>query len=217
MKLNKHQQGFTIVELMIATAVFSVVLLLCAVAIVQVGRMFYKGTILNRTQNAARTAADDVSQAIQFGSDSANFFRQVTATVGTAPGTVSATAYCLGDVRYTAAPNTLSLGSGTGRIAHVLWKDRPGATATGANCTPANITSAALSGGQELLGDSMRLAAFTVSGAPGTIWSINLTVAYGATDDVFANPGTYTQCASQESGGQFCAVSTINTNVVKRL
>src|SRR5665647_2275439 len=92
-------KGFTIVELLIATAVFSVVLLLCATAIVQVGRMFYKGTIVNNTQTVSRSVINDISQAVQFGdgNDDASFYP--------APGSatfsgVTVQSQCVGGVRY---------------------------------------------------------------------------------------------------------------------
>jgi prepilin-type N-terminal cleavage/methylation domain-containing protein len=40
---TSNRSGFTIIELMIATAVFSVVLLLCATALVTIGNMYRRG------------------------------------------------------------------------------------------------------------------------------------------------------------------------------
>lgn len=61
--------GFTIVELMIALAVFSVLLILVLAAITQMTRMYYKGVITARTQQSTRELIDRVAQQVQFSSD----------------------------------------------------------------------------------------------------------------------------------------------------
>lgn len=211
-KRKLNHKGFTILEMMIATGVFSVVLLLCATAIVQVGRLFYKGVIIDRTQLAARTAIDDVSGSVQFGADSSNFFRSGSQTFSG----VTVQSYCLGQVRYSYAPNSYARGStATGRIPHVLWKDKY----TLSGCPPADITNGALSGGQELAGDAMRLSRFVItpSALPTGVYSIELTMSYGATTDLYIAASGYTKCIGDRIGGQFCAVSAITTNAVKRL
>lgn len=211
--------GFTIIELMISTAVFSVVLLLCATAIVQVGRMFYKGLTINRTQEASRKVVDDVIQSIQFGAKSANF----DIRSGTAPGVQ---VICLGDVRYTFITSK-SLGTGGGQYRHILWKDRlsSGAPCAGDATNPLPDLTAATppGGGEELLGDNMRLPVFSVDVPVGSsnVWTVKATVAYGADDDVFAKNAdsspNYSKCIGSDAGGQFCAVSAIISNAAKRL
>ena len=66
MNIWRHKQGFTIVELMIATSVFAVVLLLCTYGLLEIGRTYYKGATILRTQETARILIDDVTEAIQF-------------------------------------------------------------------------------------------------------------------------------------------------------
>lgn len=208
-----NNKGFTIVELMIASAVFSVVLLLCATAIVQVGRMFYKGTIVNRTQTTTRNTTDDISQAIQFNSGSGGFFRSGTQVFSG----VTVASYCFGNVRYSFAPPAYSLGLAVGQLPHILWKDR----VTGSACDPVDITNAGISGGQEMLGDDMRLVQFDpveiiVPPNPSGVWTVTVMVAYGATNDLFTD-ASFDTCVGSSLGGQFCSVSGITTNVIKRL
>ena len=62
----KNQTGFTILELMIATAVFSVLLAVCMTAFLQVGRMFVKGVNLSLTQEDTRNILDSISGDIRF-------------------------------------------------------------------------------------------------------------------------------------------------------
>lgn len=213
--LNNQSSGFTILELLIATVVFSVVLLLCATAIVQVGRMYYKTTLLVRVTDTARAVSDDVSQAIQFGMVTNGFYR----TGGVAGGVQSV---CLGSIRYTFAPPSASLGTGAGQMRHTLWKDRGGA----GPCTPVNLmvnTPSAL--GQELLGNDMRVSLLDIrqgtkldgSPDPAGIWTINIIIAYGSGNDLFVPASNYRTCVESIVGGQFCAVSSINTNATKRL
>ena len=62
---NKAENGFTIVELMIATTVLSVILLLASVVIIGIGNLFYKGVAQSQTQGDVRTIIDDVSQHLK--------------------------------------------------------------------------------------------------------------------------------------------------------
>ncbi|CAN5448533.1 hypothetical protein BH10PAT3_BH10PAT3_8250 [soil metagenome] len=218
---GSHDGGFTIVELLIATAVFSVILLLIATAAVQVGRTFYKGVTINRVQDTSRRVAEDIVQSIQFGVNSASFYRS-----GGTPGATETR--CLGEVRYT-FDTAKSLGTAAGQSRHILWKDHVAVTD---NCmgtlgsTPIpNLTAIIPSvGGQEMVGDNMRVPVITTEESPiGSIisWIITVKVSYGNKDDVFEVDGSgnpdYGRCMPQRAGGQFCAVSTINTNAEKRL
>lgn len=215
----REQKGFTIVELMIATAVFSMVLLLLAAAIVHIGRIYYKGAITNRVQETSRSIADEVAQAVQF---SRSVPRPSSGTV--TPGVASA--YCIEGVRYTYMLDRAQ-GTGTGQSRHVLWRDYGNFTDA---CQPANLSAAnpssgcvGCTGGQELLGDAMRLQNFKIcTGTDGGceasegMWSIVIIVAYG-TDDVFDGNGENRVCKGQNFGGQFCALSRITTQVTKKL
>lgn len=65
--LDHNAQGFTLVELMIATALFSSILLLITFGLLSIGQNYYKGKNSARTQDVARRVIDEISQAIQFG------------------------------------------------------------------------------------------------------------------------------------------------------
>jgi len=216
LRSQKRSDGFTIVELMISTAVFSVVLLLLATVIVQVGRIFYKGVTINRTQQTTRKVDDDVVGAIQFGVSNSGSFQRTGGP--TTYNGVTVNSVCLGEVRYSYVSD-MSLGSAATQADHVLWKDRVGGTAA---CTPLDLSVTAPPGssnGQELLGDNMRLPTFTVT-APvsgSNIWVVSVTVAYGDTSNLFVSGSNYGQCIDTSSGGQYCAVSSITSNVSKRL
>lgn len=218
----RQEKGFTIIELMIATAVFSLVLFLLATAIVHIGQIYYKGAITNRVQETSRSISDEVAQAVQF---SAAHISSVKPGGTGAPGSPSS--FCIDNVRYTYVLDRAQ-GTGTGQMRHVLWRDY--GNFVGATCPIADLAApnpsagcVGCSGGQELLGDTMRLQNFRIctnadagcTAADG-MWSIVLIVAYG-TDDVFDGTGTGRTCKGQNFGGQFCALSRISTGVTKKL
>jgi prepilin-type N-terminal cleavage/methylation domain-containing protein len=205
----KSEAGFTIIELLIATAVFATVLVLCATAVVQVGQLFYKGVVSNRVQDTSRKVANDVIGAIQYGNS--NLTHQKIAIAG-------GYAECVGSIRYTYLLATKSVGSGAGQSPHVLWKDRIGASGA-CSASPVNMNSPA-GAGEELLGSNMRITDFDITPLSGSSWQVKITVAYGATDDVFAvvsGVPDYTHCAQRKLGGQFCAISSITSYATERL
>ncbi len=59
-QLKPH--GFTIIELLIATTIFSVVLLLAASGLLYIGRLYYKGLTSSATQEAARNIMQELTQ-----------------------------------------------------------------------------------------------------------------------------------------------------------
>lgn len=67
-KLNS--KGFTVVELMIATMIFTVILLLCTYGLVRIGQIYYKGVLSARVQNTARSIEDDIITKIKYGGES---------------------------------------------------------------------------------------------------------------------------------------------------
>lgn len=223
MRHRRTQSGFTIVELMIATAIFSLILLVVLTAIVQVGRMYYKGITTAKTQEAARTIVERVAQQIQFSPQSSNpllYQNYASAT----PPSGDKNLRCIGNTRYFYVINQLNTASTYG-----VWTDD---NADGSNiCTDAAAYAAfapsgnppALAGTtnpRDLLPDNMRIVKFDVSGS-GKLYTISVRVAYGENDlldqsvAVGGVPGT--QCRGRTLGTQFCAVSEINVTVAKRL
>ena len=215
-RLHKESRGFTIVELMIATLIFSIVLLLCAFAISHVGRMYYKGVIIGRTQDTARKVTEEISQTLQFAAgddDPSIFMRTGTRTESGVP----IESYCLGTTRYSFT-RVRSLGTAANQSDHVLWRDINNNAGT---CEPVNITQASLTGGEELLGENMRLPHFAITESNG-LWSIDISVTFGDDptlyeDDTAVSGPEYEFCKGTTAGGQFCAVSAFSTSVTRRL
>ncbi len=70
MNLNRHQplkanqQAFTIIELMIATTVVSVILLMVSIIMINIGGLYYKGFSQARTQDNLRSISDEVARQL---------------------------------------------------------------------------------------------------------------------------------------------------------
>lgn len=94
MNVIKDNKGFTILELLISTTVFSVILLLCTFGLIQVGRNYYRGATITRTQNVARSVMSTLTQSIQFGAEPGTTLPPPSSnpTFGT---------FCIGSLGYT--------------------------------------------------------------------------------------------------------------------
>lgn len=195
MMKRTNSRGFTIVELLIATVIFSLVLLIITAAIIQFSRVYYKGVITSRTQEVARIIVEDAAKSAQFSAGGV--------TSGTAGGY---NARCLGDRRFNYILDQPLVGSQT----HVLTVDNE------SSCGAYNSTSTLPSDAVELLGENMRLSNFVVTGVGDTV-RIRATIAYGGNDDLDRTDPLNPVCRPVILGGQFCAVSTIETTVNKRL
>lgn len=234
---RSRSSGFTIIELLIATTVFSVVLLTISAAITQIGRLYYKGITSARTQEVARSVMGDIAQSIQFnvgqvvaiGPDTTDPSKNYSNELDT----INSRAVCIATKHYSFKFGQQQVGSKHGLVA----RDVPG----GCNSEPAQNLDGADVFGNELLGENMRLANLVVqpqSGEPDT-YQVTVRVVYGD-DDLLCNPGADSgpsSCSSNEewtdqaeiaatrnlscknirSGTQFCAASELSTIVKRRL
>jgi prepilin-type N-terminal cleavage/methylation domain-containing protein len=215
------ERGFTIIELMIATAILATILVLLTVMMINIGKLYYKGLNQARIQGATRGIVDDVSQQLQLN--------------GTAPLPANATisgismnAYCLGNIRYSYVVGT-QIGTGdditttgtTPQIPHVLWRD----TNTSGGCTPLNLTQpdptatagpANSSNGSELIPANSRLTNFSISAS--SPYTISIEIAYGNADllNNTTGPAGSVVCTGV-AGDQFCATANLTTTVLQRL
>ncbi|HZL07887.1 MAG TPA: prepilin-type N-terminal cleavage/methylation domain-containing protein [Candidatus Dormibacteraeota bacterium] len=222
-----NQRAFTIIELMIATAVLSTILLLVTVMMMSIGNLYYKGVNQARIQDDARSIVDDVSQHLQL---SDNLPLSATSLNG------QIHVYCIGTVRYTYVLNR-QIGTGATQSPDVLWRDDnpvPGSCATTngfLNSPPPNLN------GTELISPNSRLTGFSISASSPYIMSVG--VAYGA-DDLLCDSGSAGDCVFQglslhmsqiisglapsgtilckgNIGDQFCSTAGLTTTVVQRI
>ena len=222
----RSQQGFTIVEFMVATMVFSVVLLATTAAILHISRIYQRSIHQSNTQAATRSLVDAASQAVQFSSG--------TVTQG---GTGATLHYCAGNkqILYVLGRQV----STTGVPANPLRTFHGAIFRPNNNCasTDIRITNISNDVEKELLGNRMRLVNFQISNVSGSddLYTVTARVAYGD-DDLLCSPAVPGSCNRNSSamsqtnllsrrdlqckpgtGSEYCAVSELTTTVQRRL
>lgn len=217
-----NRAGFTIVELMVATLVFSVILVVITSGVIHFTTDYYKGVNTSATQTAARNIANIIAQNLQYGGGEDTY-----------DGSQAASGYiCVGATRI-----DYNLG-------HQLNKGPApdyGVLVSADNCSHAYPP---LAGSQpkEYLGPNMRVTNINVtqvSGATNNLYKISVGVAYGDDDLLCFQSGTAGLCSSAPgslggvsanqwntngksvrcrsgAGSQFCAIAHLSTEVVSR-
>lgn len=216
-------KGFTILELLIATVVFSVVLLLVTSGIMQITRVYYKGVTESNTQNTARAIIDTVSQAIQFsGGD-------VTPTAAS-PVADTDYAFCVGNEQFSYRLGWQVENSHTPADKQT-WHGMVQRTISGggsdcASSTGAQSLTSQTVVGRDLIGQHMRLSNLRVVSLGNNLYEVRVRVVYGDSDLLYS-PSAPTDsagatrpdavCRGQQAGSQFCSVAELSTVVVKRV
>lgn len=220
----KKPLGFTIIEVMIATSIFSVILLVAIAGFSGIGNLFYKGVAITQTQSIASQTMSDLKTNIQLAS-----------SVTTPSGNPNYGYYCAGNARYTyqlfrpltssaeAITTSNILTSATGNYG--LIKDTlPGASGCASPCygsanSPAGC--AKFNKPQEVLAENMRLIEFNItnnSSLDSQLYTVNVNIAYGPDED-FDNvndPDTMV-CKGGLSEQRFCAVIRLSSSVYQGL
>lgn len=207
----RRSGGFTVIELMIATSVFAVVLVVVTTGILQVSRLYYKGVNEANTQSVVRSITDTVAQTIQFGGGTV-----ATTTPGAATPS-SPKVLCVGNQRFTydlgwqvvdSTPNASSHQAYHG----LVQDDFSGCSAS--TSQPLNVQSIT---GRELLSPNMRLSKLSVIDLGSNLYRVEVRIIYGD-DDLLKDPNDpLTSCINETAGTQFCTISELNTIVTKRV
>lgn len=202
-----EQQGFTILELMIATMVFSVILLVVAAGILSFTKQYVKGITTSKTQTVARAVMADVVQNIQFSGGQ----------IG-APNTISGLSQqCIGNIAY-----YYQIGQQVDPTHHGLIKDIGSCNPDGLHAGPLDPATQ-----HEMLGRGMRLAEFSIQPAATTGATVTISVVSGDNDlfiDGSGKNGTDAgfswsndvRCRAG-AGSQFCGISRLTTFVQTRI
>ncbi|MDO8591961.1 MAG: type II secretion system protein [bacterium] len=212
-KLPKKATGFTIIELTIATAVFSTVLLVGLASFLGIGKIFYKGVTLTQTQDAGQAVLDQLSSDLQF-----------APTVGSSPPAATGPQFfCIGNVRYTYnLYQIVNSDDHDNQTKFGLLRDvLPGSSGC---ANPFGANAVALASPTELLGNKLRLSKLDVAPAKNSagsdikdLWNINLTLAYGD-DNSLKNGGTANPvCDANLTSTQFCSVVNLSTSLNRGL
>lgn len=215
---RRRQAGFTIIELLIATLIFSLVLLLITVGIMTFTKVYFKGLNQSKVQNAARVIIETVGQAIQFsGGD-------VTVPID-ARNANGSQGFCVADKRFSFLPGYQLVDAPPDaqldQTRHALVMDEPG------NC--GGLPAQDVRGnpdGTELLSHGMRVSKLEVEQLSDSLYRVTVRIVYGD-NDLLYSPSNENDpngarapdaaCRFGFSGAQFCATSELSTIVNKRV
>lgn len=197
------QTGFTIIELMIASLVFSVILVVITTGVMSFTNSYYRGLTVSKTQLAAQNIIDTVSQAIQFSSTT---FGSATGNGGTMG------AYCIGNQQFSfVLGKQLAAKPTSYQTNHAFWQD---AVSGAGGCAVTQFTPTS----REMLPEHMRVANFSITQLQPTnsnLYTVTVRVVYGD-DDLLNNPNGPDATCKSGMGSQFCAVSQLSTTVQMR-
>jgi type II secretory pathway pseudopilin PulG len=235
---NHSEAGFTIVELMIATLVFTVILVVVTAGVLSFTKEYYKGLNSSATQRTARDIMTAIAQGIQYAGASNQVLDNRNDPANDATGAI-----CVGNVHYYYYIGRVYDGStgnfGVFRTTDPTYPCTPMPSTTYPSF-PTGFT------GTELLGPHMRLTDIN-AGPDNSVYDISVGVAYADDDssgkaDLLCIPnlgspggcnpsdgpmtpvilgdqntdGGQVLCKIQ-TGSQFCAVSHLSTSVQTRL
>lgn len=219
MRNARQNPGFTIVELMIATTIFAVILIIAQTMFVQIGHLFYRGVSITNTQEVAD-----------------HIYQEVSGNFQTAPGFDGAQDssaggydyYCIGHSRYTyridheldtSQPQTHAADGNFGILKDTLSGTGSECSAPCDDASPTCVGGVPLNNPVELLGDKMRVEEFDVSQPVPTsnLFNVSIVLAYGDSDTLtYTSPGDLSTVTCKSSyNNNFCAVSKVQTAVYK--
>lgn len=219
-KNKTKNSGFTIIELMIATSVFAVVLVIAASGILAIGRLYYKGITASRTQEATRSVVNTITNTIQFTAQSRG-------DDGVEDKVGMPQAVCFGYDRY-----TYQLDSQVDDDTSGLVYDRRDDLS---ECTPIDLDSLGSEPeAKELIPANMSLLKFKIDAINSSNFKIMMKVGYGDHDlqeltqcsgsvvNGFCNNPSpedvaTARCRGGIAGSNFCAVSELETTINKRV
>lgn len=238
---KKDNNGFTIVELMIALSVLSTILVISTVILIQIGALYSKGVNAANLQNTTRSIMSDVTAALQFSGNTPSSCTP-TATTCAAATSGSINAFCIGTTRYSyvldaemgtdTAANPITHAAAGASTPHVLWRD---SIQQNAPCVPLNIAAPTVaadasssdsvggnSGGYDMVPDHMRLTRFKITppATAGDTYVIDIWAAYGDSDLVVTStsgPFIGQSTCNSGAGTQFCSVSQLSSAVMGRI
>jgi len=189
--------GFTIVELLVAISVFSIMLLITSGVMVELGRQFYKGVIRSRTQEVSRSVIEEIANNLQYSASDPYEL----------PASGNVMHWCIAGRLYSYVLN------------QEISPTTPNVLLRSPDCqNPPSEPLERNDGQVELLADNMRLTDFSLRD-DGKAWYISVTVAHGDDEafDPTVAPGDSVRCRPDTGNSTYCAVSPLSTVVVRRL
>jgi prepilin-type N-terminal cleavage/methylation domain-containing protein len=211
--------GFTIIELLIATAVFSMILILITFGVIRFNEAYYRGLTQSSTQNVARTIMSNVAQTIEFNNGT------VAPNMSGGGSYPTWSGLCVNNQFYQyQLGKELVTGTPSGnQVSQAMLRSDAG------DCTGATPGQTLI--GSEMLSPHMRLSDLEVTSSGTDLYKINVRVVYGDDDlicaasaagscstpaDTSGATAKDAQCKSF-TGSQFCAEADLSTVVQKRI
>lgn len=201
---TRREKGFTLVELLIATAVFSLVLVVFLSAFIRISQLFYKGVTMTAAQESARNVVQDIADDLQF------FQQQPVAPAG-------ANYFCIGSHRYSWNLG-VQVASGTYGVAR---EQIPSSTCPSTTSQPVPVGT---SNYEELLDPGMQVNKLSLSSCTNgqCVISIHL-VSYGSDNSVLISPSGLTPayqandavCSGPATSSEFCATADYQSTVLQ--
>ncbi len=239
---KQSERGFTIIELMIAMMVFSVILLVVTAGIMRFTKQYYKGVISGQTQNTARAIIDDLTRSIQFNGGNVTPLK----TNASDPATTPPRGYCIGNNKmysFRKGYQVKDNGALTGlQSRHGLVSESVSGCSSASLARDTVTLPLALTGtnSREMLGNNMRLGRLSIeSGGVPSLYVLSVKVLYGD-NELLCSPSVTPAtgpggCAATApvnttvlennddirckttTNAEFCAVSELKTTINKRL
>lgn len=207
MKKTIKQNGFTIIELLIATVVLAFIVLMTTEIITGIGKLYYKAIAQSRLQDNVRSLTDEVSQKLKFGGKiGGSGFQTLSGSPVTLLGTNDMQAYCIGDTRYFFVTGIQVDAQNGGQLYHVLWRDHnpdpPNCDTYIDGSSTISLTDNMLdvkdsvNSGTELIGPRSRLVNFSLKqDSSSSVYSLDIKIAYGD-DDLLCDTSVAATCST---------------------
>lgn len=224
----RSEQGFTVIELLIATVIFTLVLALVTTGVIFFSNQYYRTANANTAQNLVRTISDDITQSIQFGTEE---------PISNIVQGIGFSTVCAGGKKYVFKRGVKYNGTTTAAAPGIVLADWNAADDGGCEAPTTAAQFAPYASNKQLLQKNMRVTQFSVTPG-GSTYGLSLRIAYAAEADLLcspadsncgpnqgyppgsevaiANQGATIQCRPG-AGSQFCAVANVDAEVVRRL
>jgi prepilin-type N-terminal cleavage/methylation domain-containing protein len=223
---KRTDQGFTIVELLIASGVFSTLLLLSLAGFLQIGRLFYKGVSATQTQAVARQVMDGLETDINFAPSTSAVVVNTDSSFSVGSTTYQRKYFCANGFRYTFIPGKVLSSDAEATMLKTVpesaWqdfgilKDKMASRNSCARPFTAPATAIDPLKAVELLSDNMRISDLSIQQpivSVPPIYTLNVKIAYGG-DTILQNPtATTASCDSSLSTSQYCFISNLWTTI----
>ena len=233
---NTNKKGFTIVELLIAMAIFQIVLVLSMFAYLNISKYYQKTINSNRLQQVTNNTVDEIARSIQstggllggsyltaidVDTNAGNVqdktdTKTVTTNLDMTIGGTSFKVTCIDTTRYFYRLNVREQGGAITNYAnHAFMSDQLNSPNTCATASPGSVSALRL-----ILGQDMWLYGFAITNN-GSLYNISINAVYTSeSDDVDTTNLTasppYVSCKGG-TGRQFCAASNVSTTVTRRI